>query len=81
MKFHIFRTCSFLESQKLVNVYPALSNYGLHDEVDNGDKIAYVNIASMAKLRQLVKEIKQPVIIECNEDGEMTLEIYDDYRE
>lgn len=80
MKFQIYRTCMQREAASLVSKYPVLLDYNLHDEVVGSDKLAYISISSIAKLQQLVKDIKNPVIIEYYDD-QMTLEIYDDWRE
>lgn len=80
MKFQIYRTCMQGEAASLVSKYPMLLDYNLHDEVVGSDKLAYISISSIARLQQLVKDIKNPVIIEYYDD-QMTLEIYDNWRE
>lgn len=82
MEFRIHRTCMQQDTEGLAAKYPVSRNYGLHDNTVGSSQLAHINILSMSKLKQLIEDIREPVIIFAdNPDGRMVMEIYDEWRE
>lgn len=81
MEFRIHRTCMQQDSEELAVQYPVLRNYGLHDKTIGSSQVAHINISSMSKLKQLIEDVKESVIVSSDPYGRMVIEIYDDWRE
>lgn len=76
MKFQIYRALDYRPNcEKMLETYPALANYNFKtDKTGNG----YVTITSLKQLIQMVQEIGQEIILSPDN---VSIEIYDDYRE
>lgn len=76
MKFQIYRALDYRPNrEKMLETYPALVNYNFKtDKTGNG----YITITSLKQLIQMVKEIGQEIILSPDN---VSIEIYDDYRE
>lgn len=81
MEFQIHRTCMQRDAEELAVKYPVLRNYGLRNKLVGSSQLAHINISSMSKLKQLVEELEESVIISYDPYDRMVMEIYDDWRE
>ena len=82
MEFRIYRTRRVQDAEDLAVNYPVLRNYGLHDKTIGSSSVAHINISSMSKLKQLIEDLQNPVIVfPMDFDGSTVIEIYDDWRE
>lgn len=71
MEFQIHRTCMQQDSEELAVQYPILRNYGLHDKTIGSFQVANINISAMLKLKQLIEDVEESVIVSFDPYGRM----------
>lgn len=81
MKFEVFRTSGPLSAQE--DQKPCEEAHFMTGVSTTGVKYKYwaVYINTLDELLELLEEVENPIVINKYENGGLSIEIYDDYRE
>jgi hypothetical protein len=82
MKYRVYASSCWYEERTL-DEYPCLKDFGLEIMKDGNDSSLYIVLNTIEELMRLIESVGFSVIVHhaIDDDGEPSIEIYDDWRE